>query len=291
MRVLVTGSSGHVGGAIAEHLDTLGWEVVGLSRTLRHPLPSYHQITADISLPSFVEDMKEIPLCNVIVHAAASLDKNLYEPSISLTNCLGTQNLLRLAEHWQVAQFIYISSVPVIGAPKFIPITEEHPLAPPSAYHASKLFSEFLVTIFRTKGYQASILRLPSPVGLGMPRSRIFSQFAHNAHFNQPLQVLGQGTRCQNYIDVRDVGIAAQQCIESNANDLFLIGGVRAISNYNLALLCIEVLQSTSKIHFIEQPDMEEGVIWDISADKAAVRIGYYPHFTIEDSIRSVVSA
>ena len=35
MRVLVTGASGLVGGAIANQLVEIGWEVVGISR---HPL-------------------------------------------------------------------------------------------------------------------------------------------------------------------------------------------------------------------------------------------------------------
>jgi UDP-glucose 4-epimerase len=286
--VLVTGSSGHVGGAIARYLVYSGFQVVGMSRTPRPSFSLYPQVAVDISTPSFIERMRGFTPCDVIVHSAASLDKDLYAPSISLTNGLGTQNLLRLAEQWRTTSFIYISGIPVIGLPVQIPITEDHPVAPLTAYHASKVFAESLTAIFRAKGFRAVILRLSSPVGPMMPANHIFSVFARNARRNHPLQVMGQGTRCQNYVDVRDVAIAVQGCIETNADDLFLIGGKRSISNYDLAALCVEVFYSTSTIQFTGQPDPEEGIQWEISCAKAAARFGYHPRFTLEDSIRAV---
>ena len=216
MRVLVTGTSGHVGGAIATHLVDRGWEVVGVSRRTGKLEGLAEQVQVDISSLSFQSEVSSVVSpCSAIVHAAASLDKDLYDPAISLTNCLGTQQVLKLANMWGVKSFVYISSVPVIGRPQGVPITEEHPTDPLTAYHASKLYGEYLTEIARQNGLASAILRLTSPVGPGMPDNRILSIFVKQALVNDPLRITGQGTRQQNYVDVRDVALAVGSACRS----------------------------------------------------------------------------
>ena len=45
-----------------------------------------------------------------------------------------------------------------------------------------------------------------------MPDKRIFL-FVKQAQAGQPLQFAGQGSRRQNYVDVRDVATAVEQCL------------------------------------------------------------------------------
>ena len=289
MRVLVTGSSGHVGSTIATHLLNNGWEVIGLSRTPGKVKELVQYVQADISSSSFVEQVSSATLpCAAIVHAAAALDKDLYVPAISLTNCLGTQQVLRLAQMWGANSFVYISSVPVIGMPQQLPITEGHPMNPLTAYHASKLYGEHLTEIARRSGLTSAILRLTSPVGPGMPGNRILSVFVRRALANEPLQLFGHGTRRQNYVDVRDVALAVEQCLQQRVAGLFNIGGRHSISNHDLAKLCVRVLGSSSPITFTDQPDPEEGIIWQISIAKAAEHFAYDPQYGIEESIRAL---
>ena len=289
MRVLVTGSSGHVGGAIASRLISSGWDVIGLSRT-----PSYIQnlnqnLQIDLGSKTLAEQISVQTLrCDAIVHAAADLDKQLYTSDICLTNCLGTQQILKLADFWQVENFLYISSVPIIGKPQVLPVTEDHPIDPPTAYHASKLFGEYLTLLANRNGLTGSILRLTSPIGPGMPDNRILSVFIKRALANQPLQLSGQGTRQQNYVDVRDVSIAVENCLRKHAVGLFNIAGKRSISNLELAQVCITELASSSKIEFTGQLDPEEAINWDISIQKASNYLDYYPRYEIEHSIRAL---
>ena len=291
MRVLVTGSSGHVGGAIATHLVNKGWEVVGLSRTPGRVKGLVQYVQADIGCSLFVGQVSSATLpCPAIVHAAAALDKDLYAPAISLTNCLGTQQVLRLAQMWGVNSFVYISSVPVIGIPQQLPITEEHPTRPLTAYHASKLYGEYLVRVAQRSGLAGTILRLTSPVGPGMPGNRILSVFVKRALSNDPLQLVGEGTRRQNYVDVRDVSQAVERCIRGRMKGLFNIGGDYTVSNYELAQLCVHVLGSSSPITFTGEPDPEEGIAWEVSIDKAVQCFDYDPQYPIEESIRAVAT-
>jgi nucleoside-diphosphate-sugar epimerase len=229
-----------------------------------------------------------VPACNVIVHAAASLGKGIYAPDISLTNCLGTQQVLKLAGMWNVDFFVYLSSVPVVGRPVQLPITEAHPARPLTAYHASKLYGEHLTEISQREGLATAILRLTAPVGPQMPKNRILSVFIKQALSNGLLQVAGEGTRRQNYVDDRDVAFAVEQCISVRAQGIFNIGGNRSISNYELAQTCVRVLASSSTIQLSGRPDPEEGVDWQVSIAKAKTQFGYRPRFEIEDSIRTM---
>ena len=285
----MTGTSGHVGSAIATHLIDKGWEVVGLSQTPSRVRGLAQQVLSDIGRPSFLEEMLTVESpCDALVHAAAALDMDLYTPAVSLTNCLGTQQMLRLADMWHAASFIYISSAQVIGKPLYVPITEEHPTNPPTAYHASKLYGEHLTEIARRKGLTSAILRLTSPVGPGMPGNRILSTFVRQALANAPLRIAGHGTRRQNYVDVRDVAIAVERCLKEHVEGLFNIGGKCSISNHDLAHTCVRTLGSSSPTTFTEQPDCEEGLIWDVSLAKAIGHFGYDPCYTIEETIREM---
>ena len=104
-----------------------------------------------------------------------------------------------------------------------------------------------------------------------------------------PLQVLGQGTRRQNYVDVRDVAIAVETCLTRHASGVYNIAAAESISNYELARTCIDELGSSSSIAFAGKPDPEEGTIWDVSLAKAFRDLDYRPQFSLRDSIRAIM--
>lgn len=288
MRVLLTGASGHVGSAIATALADRGHEVVGVGRHLtKGNRRLAGALVADLGRPGAVAALAAgQPRCDAIVHAAASLDKDNTSPALALTNGLGTQQLLKLAADWKVSAFVYISGVTVVGRPVRLPITEDHPTAPLSAYHASKLFGEHLVAIAgRAAGMPTVSLRLSAPVGPGMPAGRILSVFAQRAVAGEPLNVAGEGGRRQDYVDVRDVAAAVADALDQRPTGVLNIASGRSVSNRELARLCVETLASTSQIVAGGAPDPEESLRWEIAIDRAEQMIGYRPRHSLEDSI------
>lgn len=134
MRVLVTGSSGHVGGAIAARLRSDGHTVIGVSRHRGSTAVNDH-IEIDISDPDVVGRLSTaVEPCGAIVHAAATLSHDPDASAVSLTNCWGSQAMLAVGRAWGVENFVYLSSIGVIGLPVELPITEDHPVAPRSTY-------------------------------------------------------------------------------------------------------------------------------------------------------------
>jgi UDP-glucose 4-epimerase len=245
-------------------------------------------IRADLSSPDFAERVAgTVKQCDAIVHCAASLAKGLTDLSISQVYCIGTQQVIRIATLTGALRLVYISSVPVVGRPQYLPVDEEHPTVPLTAYHASKLFGEHLVRIAHGPALKTASLRITSPVGPGTPPGRIFSEFVRRARGGERLILAGQGGRRQNYVDVRDVAQSVVQCLQSEASGVFNVAGAAAISNLDLARRCIKVLKSDSEVHFSGVSDPEENLAWEVSIEKARQSFGYEPAHPLEDSIQA----
>lgn len=292
MRVLLTGATGFVGQALAAHLLAQGHEVVGAHASPK-PVPSrggFEDVLLDIGNAAEVAALaSQVTPCDAIVHAAASLDMNLFAPNVPHANCAGVQNMLGLASRWR-SRFVFISSLPVIGAPQVLPITEAHPVLPLTAYHASKWFGEQLVHLAQAQGVKGVSLRLTAPVGPGMPRGRLLPVLLSLAARHEPLVLSGAGTRKQNYIDVRDIAGAVERCLERDVVGVFNIASADCIANLALAERCIARCQSTSKIVFNGRDDPEEGWTWDVAIDKARRELGFVPRFDIDDAVTAVLA-
>ena len=279
-RVLVTGASGHVGGAIALALAEAGCEVVALSR--RALAPRHEAITLLQGDIGNAENLNALPACDAIVHAAAVLGKGLDNPEISRTNAVGTHHLVALADRWGKVPFVFISGVGVIGQPLIHPVTEDHPVHPVTAYHVSKLYGEHLTGL-----YGGIVLRASSPVGANTPGDRIFPTFVRKALAGEVLMLQGKGLRRQDYVDVRDIAAAVLLCLGRRAEGVFNIASGNPVSNAELAQTCVSTLQSNSAIQIAGDSIPDDSICWDISLDRARDMLGYAPKYTLAHSIRA----
>src|SRR6516165_4412528 len=164
MRVLVTGSSGHLGEALVRTLRDLEHEVVGLDI-----LPS--EFTTRVGS---ITDRSCVMDCMIgvrtVFHTAT-----LHKPHVAThrrqdfvdTNVTGTLNLLEAAVSAGVRSFIYTSTTSVFGdalvPPAGVPaawITEDVTPIPKNIYGATKGAAEDLCQLFhRNQGLACMVLR------------------------------------------------------------------------------------------------------------------------------------
>jgi len=284
MNILITGINGLVGRGIASVLNEFH-EIIGISKSKSNNSGlsiDYHSV--DISNQKETEILNDLNF-ELIIHCAASLDKNPLSLNLINTNCNGIRNISKLAIE-KNCKIIYISSIPIIGKPTQIPVTETHSINPISTYHLTKYFGELFLTNV-LKAENLIILRLPSPIGSELPANRILSVFIQKALKNEDINLLGKGERVQNYINVKDIGIAIEKIIDQNISGLYNIAYNRSYSNKELAELCITVLSSSSKILF-KGEDPEEANKWIISSDKAIKAFNFHPTISIEHSILEI---
>ena len=136
-KILITGINGFVGNEVANLLCNQ-YDVWGIGRQSysKNPLhTSYEQV--DLTDEKSMLDYASRHRFDHIVHCAASLSfndtKTLFDANIA-----GVYNLLKVADMTGVKSIVYISSLPVIGVPLVLPITESHPVNPRTNYHLSK---------------------------------------------------------------------------------------------------------------------------------------------------------
>lgn len=105
MKIFITGVTGFVGGALANHFCRLGYKVAGIGRKPSLPFHictdcAYRQ--ADITKPLEVID------ADIIIHAAGLASDTASFGEVYTVNAVGTQNVLRAAKY--AGHFIQISS-------------------------------------------------------------------------------------------------------------------------------------------------------------------------------------
>jgi UDP-glucose 4-epimerase len=152
MRILVTGSAGHLGEALMRTLEGSDHEAIGLD--IKNS-PFTHRVGSIIDRSFVQQCMQGI---DVVLHAAT-----LHKPHLASharqnfvdTNITGTLNLLEEATIASVKAFVYTSTTsafgralaPPVGAPAAW-ITEDLVTIPKNVYGISKLAAENLCELF-----------------------------------------------------------------------------------------------------------------------------------------------
>jgi len=164
MKVLVTGSAGHLGEALFRILQGLGHEVVGLD-ILASPFTTH---------AGSITDRSCVRRCmggvRAVFHAAT-----LHKPHLAThsrqafvdVNITGTPNLLEEAVTGGVESFVFTSTTSVFGAASAPPagapaawLTEEVTPVPKNVYGVTKAAAEDLCQLFhRNQGLACIILR------------------------------------------------------------------------------------------------------------------------------------
>ena len=164
MKILVTGSAGHLGEALVRTLRGMAHEIVGLD-ILASPFTD--RLGSIVDRATVKECMKDV---NVVLHTAT-----LHKPHVAThsrhkfvdTNVTGTLNLLEEAAAAGVESFVFTSTTSVFGSAltprKQEPaawITEEVRPIPRNIYGVTKAAAEDLCELFhRQHGLACMILR------------------------------------------------------------------------------------------------------------------------------------
>lgn len=284
MRVLVTGASGHVGGAIRQALLAAGHDVASPGRATG----------LDLAAPDVAAQWRAIAPCAAIVHAAAVLSGAATSRTLVATNVEGTRSLLEASAEWRARVFVLVSSIAVLGAPSpgGRALEEDGTPSPRTPYAATKLLGEHLVTMAGEAAPRRLALRLTAPVGRGMAHGRLLPVLVRRALAGEPLRLQGEGSREQDYIDARDIARAVTLALREDASaaGVLHIASGRPLSNRDLARRVLAVTRSRAAVEFTGEPDAEEGLCWRVSVEKAARELGFRAAIPIEESISEVAA-
>jgi nucleoside-diphosphate-sugar epimerase len=171
---------------------------------------------------------------DVAILVASSIGDSVENLSVTAFNCSQFHALLLNLKQTNVGRVIHISSASLIL----------QDLIPTSLYLQSKRIQETLIT---NLDFQSSaILRLSSPIGVGMQENRIFYQMIKNINNQRDFEFFGDINRLQNYIDIRDVVENIILSIgKKELTGTFYLSSTYSISNISLFNELLEALKIT----------------------------------------------
>lgn len=290
MRILVTGSNGFIGNYVCNQLKE-DHEVIGIGTTSKSVVSNIKYYQAFIESSNFVSEIKEqVKFCDVIIHLAAYINGNNFNEKLIDINCKGTLNIVQLGKELKVKKIIHSSSLPIIGEPLVLPITEEHKLHPNTLYHTSKLMAENIINLGSIYNITPINLRIPSPIGIGMNENTFLPLILKRSLNKQDIEIYGKGMRRQNYIDVRDITEIIVKSVINEIEGTFNVASEETVSNIELAKLCIKLTKSSSKIIYSDNEDPEESYSWETSIEKIKSVLLYKPKYTLNDTISGLLS-
>jgi UDP-glucose 4-epimerase len=242
MRCLVTGGAGFIGSNLVDALLARGDEV-----TVVDDLSTGRAVNLDPALAAGAElvelDIRQGAELSALVserkpesvfHLAAQIDvrRSLEDPAFdAAVNVGGTANVVEAARAARCGRVVFISTGGAIygeGKGRKLPLDEEAPIAPLSAYGQSKFAAEGYLALYqRLYGLSGIALRLGNVYG---PRQDPLGEAGVIAIFCGLLKeggrptVFGDGKQTRDYIYVGDVVAAALAAAESEATGAINIG-------------------------------------------------------------------
>ncbi len=174
-RILVTGASGFIGGALCSQMLAHGLIVRGITRSIRKFPVGVESMTVG-EIDDTTDWQEALTGCSVVVHLAARahvMAETAENPLAEFRriNMKGTLNLATQAARHGVRRFIFISSIGVNGAETFArPFSAGDLAAPHSSYAVSKHEAELALQALAVEtGLEVVIVRPPLVYGPGAP--------------------------------------------------------------------------------------------------------------------------
>ncbi|AQZ34088.1 nucleoside-diphosphate sugar epimerase [Pseudomonas sp. LPH1] len=304
MRVLLTGATGFVGGALLRYLSTAGACVVAAVRPSGTRRFSEHvfevgDISADTQWASALEGT------TVVVHTAARAHISQEVSSDPLTeyrgvNVEGTLNLARQAAIAGVNRFVFISSIGVNGNVNVRPFSAldvPHPVEP---YAQSKWEAERgLWRIQQETGMELVIIRPPLVYGPGAPGN--FGSLVRWVGKGIPLP-LGAIHNRRSLVGIDNLVDLTVRCIDhpAAANQVFLAGDGRDLSTTELLRLVGDAMGRPARLipvpagvlklsaALLGRKAMAQRLLGSLQVDisQTCETLDWQPPFTVEEGLK-----
>lgn len=277
-RILVTGSSGFIGTNLLNRLKSNGYDVV-----------TFDVEDGDIATAEF-----NFPKLDHVIHLASKT----YVPAswenpldFYRTNASGTTNILDLCRK-QGCSLTYISSY-VYGTPQYLPVDENHPVAPVSPYNHSKLVAEDICRFYAEQfGVPVTILRPVNIFGPGQKESFLIPFIIQQALDSSIKTVEVMDLRPKrDFLYIDDFMDLITLTIGRKSYGVFNVG-----SGYSVSVQ--EIIETILKISRISKPYLDKKIerkneVWDVyvSVAKAKAELGWEPKTTFAEGIEKIINA
>ena len=282
MKIGITGHRGFIGAAVSKALMGAGYSVIPLDEFTRS-LSFEDNNIAD----GYPNDL------DWVLHFAAktSIPDSFQNPYATYANNLGaTLVALKIAQRCQAA-FLLMSSY-VYGQPRYLPIDENHPVAPANPYMGSKIISEDICRqICGMENMAAVILRGFNIFGDHHIPGRLISDLLDAVRKRQTFQ-LHDPAPLRDYLYIKDFITLIKKIIVQDPirTGTYNVGFGQSYSNLEVAEMVCRM--TDSKLPLIVQSSPRQNDISDCSVDTSLVRrtFSWQPEYTLSRALSELIS-
>jgi len=316
-RCLVTGGLGFIGSNLALALNNLGAQVTVIDACAPHhggsvhnlsedggePDPNIAVITADIAEVSDPTVRRAAVGAEYIFNLAGEVSHvdSMTDPLAALnsntTSHFAFLELLR-NENTDVV-VVYTSTRQVFGRPRYLPVDEDHPIAPVDVNAITKFATEQLHLLYNeVYGLRSTVIRATNIFG---PRQRLrehahgfLPTFVRQALQDEALVVFGDGLQERDCLYVDDVVdcLLLAASIEDAPGELFVIGNDEHLTLRAIAESIVDAAGS-GRVEFGPWPADRDAI--DIGSyfgdsSKAKRMLGWQPRTFFDEAIKHTIS-
>lgn len=306
-RVLITGGLGFIGSTLARRLADLGARVTVLDSLPEgiggnpYNLAGYEDrlrvLVADLrdadAVAAAVQEQECIfNLAGQVGHAQSmedplsDLDLNVRAQLIFLETCRRENPGVKI---------LYAGTRQVYGPPLYLPVDENHPLAPADINAVHKLAAEHYHILFhKVFGLRSAVLRMSNVYG---PRMRVkdglknfFGLWVRQLLQGETIAVYGDGRQQRDLLFVEDAvdALLLAALHPGTEGQTYNLGGAEAVSLLDLAQLLIEVGGGGSFHRTPFPPGRKKIDIGSYAGDNSKIRLdlGWEPITPLREGIR-----
>lgn len=268
---LVTGARGFVGRRLVRRLRRAGARVTEWDQ----------RAGLDLCDWDAVRKARPRPSPDVVFHLAALS----YVPfawkhprTVFAANLAGTLNLLEFCRLRRVKRLVYVSSY-IYGKPRYLPVDEQHPVAPANPYAWSKYLGEQLCAAYaRLFGLRVVIVRPFNIYGPGQARHFLVPALLRQARRSKTIRLDSLAPR-RDLLFVEDLVEALVRAARrrGRATDIINLGAGRSCSVREVAGEIGRI--AGKKLRLVSRGKTRRGEVMDVVADlrKAARLLKWRP--------------
>lgn|SRR3989338_575324 len=289
-KILVTGGSGFIGSNLIKRLVGLQANVDNFDLSVGLNILDSKQLTSYIK--------KKYDVVFHLAGFSGSVKSNKDQVNSFRINTLATINLCELICKFSKGTKLVISSSRLeYGKPQYLPVNENHPTVPSSAYGLSKLVATQMaqnyhkrnnldVTIFRTSNVYG-----PHP-SKKFASYNIINHFIDLAKIGGTSTIFGDGNQERDYLYVDDLIEAFLLAIDKKAaGQIYNLGFGKGIKFKEMVELIIKLVGSGT-VKYVTWPKAYQQVetgsyVTDIS--KIKKELGFVPKVSFEEGIAKTI--
>jgi len=306
MKILITGGAGFQGSYMCEKYVQEGHTVICYDNFLNSDLINVRSLLGKRNFKLVKADIRDFDTleknalgADAIINFAAQIhvDRSVVDPKETYDiNVLGTLNVLEVARRHDVRKLVHISSSEVYGSAQRSPMDEDHPLAAPHPYGASKIAGDRMCFAYmKTYDMPIDIVRCFNIYGPKQKDSGYggaLSIFTKRVLSGIPPVIYGDGKQTRDYLYIKDAVKAYDLILKSKKYQGGVINFGTGIetSILDLANMIIKIVgKKDLKPVFVDpRPGEVDRLIADITRAKKI--FGFKPEYSIERGLKELIN-